>query len=42
MEDPDVYKHSIFIFSGDIGVIPTEDEQGEKVEQNEKNKILYK
>ena len=39
--DLDIVKQSFFIFSGDIGVIPTEYE-GEDVLQNDENHLKFK
>ena len=41
-EDSDICKQLFFIFSGDIGVIPTEDWDGNKIEQDAFNKRKFK
>ena len=40
--DSDICKQAFFIFSGDIGVIPTEDWSGRKVEQSAENHRKFK
>ena len=39
--DEDIYEQSVFIFSGDIGVIPTHDSHDNVIEQNEANHLIY-
>ena len=39
--DEDIVKQAFYIFSGDIGVIPTEDLLGNKIEQNDENHRRY-
>lgn len=42
MEDEDIVKNSLYLFTGDIGVIPTNEADGDDIDQNLANHVKYK
>ena len=42
IEDKDIVKNSFYLFTGDIGVIPTEEADGDSIPQDVLSHIKYK